>query len=314
MRTWWAWRPGPSLGRRARAALTQHGTLIPMPAAATRPLRLGFSPCPNDCFVFDALVHGRVATPLRFDVVLDDVEALNGAAAAGELDVAKVSYHAAARLAASWRLLPSGGALGWGVGPLFVAREPLRELRDLTVAVPGGTTTAMLLFSLYAPGVTTVPMRFDRIMPAVAAGEVDAGLVIHEGRFTYHEHGLVCVQDLGRWWEGSTGHPLPLGAIAVARALGDDVHRELARVVRASVEAAFADPAASEPFVALHAQEMDPDVRRRHIELYVNASTLDVGEEGRAAVAALFAAASARGLVPEPPRDLFVEVAERQAT
>ncbi|MBA2668331.1 MAG: 1,4-dihydroxy-6-naphthoate synthase [Trueperaceae bacterium] len=273
---------------------------------APRTLRLGFSPCPNDCVVFDALVHGRVSTPLTFDVVLDDVEALNGMAAAGALDVAKVSYHAAAHLARDWRLLRAGGALGRGVGPLFVAREPLRDLRDQLVAVPGGRTTAMLLLSLYAPGVRTVPMRFDRIMPAVAAGEVDAGLVIHEGRFTYRDHDLICLQDLGRWWELTTGHLIPLGAIAVARSLDHAVQREVARVVRASVEAAFADPGASEPYVAAHAQEMDPDVRRRHVELYVNRHTLDLEDEGVAAVRALFAAAAERNLAPAPPDDLFV--------
>jgi 1,4-dihydroxy-6-naphthoate synthase len=277
-----------------------------MAATLDRPLRLGFSPCPNDCAVFDALVHGRIATPLRFDVTLADVEELNGLAAAGQLDVAKVSYHAAARIARGWRLLRSGGALGRGVGPLFVAREPRTELRDLRVAVPGGTTTALLLLELFAPGITTVAMRFDRIMPAVARGEVDAGLVIHEGRFTYREHGLVCLQDLGAWWERSTGHLLPLGAIAVSRSLPDDVAREVGRAVRASVEASFADPTAAEPFIARHAQEMDPSVRRQHVELYVNQWTIDIGDEGRRAVHALFDAASARGLIPPPPSGLFV--------
>jgi 1,4-dihydroxy-6-naphthoate synthase len=275
--------------------------------ASRPPLRLGFSPCPNDCVVFDALVHGRIPTPLRFDVVLDDVEALNGMAAEGRLDVAKVSYHAAAHLATGWRLLRAGGALGRGVGPLFVAREPLSDLRGRVVAVPGGRTTAMLLLALYAPGVRTVALRFDRIMPAVAAGDADAGLVIHEGRFTYQDHGLICLQDLGRWWELTTGHLIPLGAIAVSRALPPLVQHEVARVVRASVEAAFADPTASEPYVAQHAQEMDPGVRRRHVELYVNRYTLDVEEEGRAAVVALFTAAAKRGLAPAPPDDLFVE-------
>jgi 1,4-dihydroxy-6-naphthoate synthase len=277
-----------------------------MPTTSDRALRLGFSPCPNDCAVFDALVHGRVDTNLRFDVVLADVEDLNGRAAAGELDVAKVSYHAAARIAGDWRLLRSGGALGRGVGPLFVAREPRTELRDLRVAVPGGTTTALLLLELFAPGTRTVVMRFDRIMPAVAAGEVDAGLVIHEGRFTYRDHGLICLQDLGAWWERSTGHLLPLGAIAVARSLPLALHEEIDRVVRASVQAHFDDPAAADPFIAQHAQEMDAAVRRQHVDLYVNRWTLDIGDDGRAAVRALFAAAAGRGLVTPPPDALFV--------
>jgi 1,4-dihydroxy-6-naphthoate synthase len=291
-----------------------------------RLLRLGFSPCPNDCFVFDALVHGRVATPLRFKVVLDDVEALNQRALAGELDVAKVSYHAFGRLAPAWWMLRSGGALGHGVGPLIVARPGAAAggggvgadagtsadrggaaLTGLRVAVPGGTTTAKLLLRLYAPGgVDEVELRYDRIMPAVAAGEVDAGLIIHESRFTYADHGLSSWVDLGAWWERRSGSLLPLGGIAVRRALGREVAREAQRAVAESVAAAFADPAASEAYVALHAQELAPAVRRAHIDLYVNEHTRDVGADGEAAVRALLAEAAAIGLVPPLPADPFV--------
>jgi 1,4-dihydroxy-6-naphthoate synthase len=282
-------------------AATPHATETPAP------LRLGFSPCPNDCFVFDALVHGRVATPLRFEVVLDDVEALNQRARAGTLDVAKVSWHAVGHLTRDWWMLRAGGALGHGVGPLVVARTPLDGLRGHRVAVPGGTTTAKLLLRLFAPeGVEEVELRYDRIMPAVAAGEVDAGLIIHESRFTYAEHGLVALADLGAWWEERTGGLLPLGGIAVRRALGPDVAREVARAVAASVDAAFADPSASEPYVAAHAQEMRPEVRRAHIELYVNAWSRDVGADGEAAVRRLLGEAHAIGLVPPVPADLFV--------
>jgi 1,4-dihydroxy-6-naphthoate synthase len=277
-----------------------------------RPLRLGFSPCPNDCFVFDALVHGRLATPLRFEIVLDDVEALNQRALAGGLDVAKVSYHAFGRLAADWWMLRAGGALGRGVGPLIVAREgaggdAARWLRDRRVAVPGGTTTAKLLLRLFVPeGVEEVELRYDRIMPAVAAGEVDAGLIIHESRFTYADHGLVARADLGAWWERRSGGLLPLGGIAVRRALGADVAREAQRAVAASVAAAFADPEASAPYVARHAQELSPAVRRAHIDLYVNAHSLDVGPDGEEAVRRLLAEAAAIGLVPPLPADPFV--------
>lgn len=272
-----------------------------------RRLRLGFSPCPNDCFVFDALVHGRVATPLRFDVVLDDVEALNGMARAGALDVAKVSWHAAGHLASAWWMLRAGGALGRGVGPLIVARDPATALRGARVAVPGGTTTAKLLLRLFAPeGVDEVELRYDRILPAVAAGEVDAGLIIHESRFTYPAHGLVALADLGAWWEARTGGLLPLGGIAVRQDLGAEVAREVGRVVAASVAAAFDDPEASEPYVAAHAQEMDPEVRRAHIALYVNRWSRDVGDDGEAAVRRLLAEAHAVGLVPPAPADLFV--------
>jgi 1,4-dihydroxy-6-naphthoate synthase len=279
----------------------------PTPSEPDRPLRLGFSPCPNDCFVFDALVHGRVATPLRFDVVLDDVEALNAMARAGALDVAKVSWHAVGHLTDAWWMLRSGGALGHGVGPLLVARTAGVALRGARVAVPGGTTTAKLLLRLFAPeGVDEVELRYDRIMPAVAAGEVDAGLIIHESRFTYEEHGLTALADLGAWWEARTGGLLPLGGIAVRKALGIDVAREVGRAVAASVAAAFDDPAASEPYVAKHAQELRPEVRRAHIELYVNRWSRDVGAEGEAAVRRLLGEAHAIGLVPPLPDDVFV--------
>ncbi len=283
-----------------------------------RPLRLGFSPCPNDCFVFDALVHGRVATSLRFEPVLDDVEALNQRALAGDLDVAKVSTHAFGHLARDWWMLRAGGALGRGVGPLLVARpgaggagEP--ELRGRRVAVPGGTTTARLLLRLFAAeGFEEVMLRYDRIMPAVAAGEVDAGLIIHESRFTYPEHGLVALADLGAWWERHSADTpaarglLPLGGIAVRRDLGPAVAREAQRAVAKSVAAAFADPAASEPFVARHAQELSPTVRRAHIDLYVNDHSRDIGPDGEAAVRRLLAEAAAVGLVPPLPADPFV--------
>lgn len=277
---------------------------LPVPG---RPLRLGFSPCPNDCFVFDALVHGRVDTPLRFDVVLEDVEALNGLARAGALDVAKVSWHAVGHLTRDWWMLRAGGALGHGVGPLIVARTAGVDLNGARVAVPGGTTTAKLLLRLFAPeGVDEVELRYDRIMPAVAAGEVDAGLIIHESRFTYRDHGLVALADLGAWWEARTGGLLPLGGIAVRKALGERVAREVGRAVAASVAAAFDDPAASEPYVAAHAQELSPEVRRAHIELYVNRWSRDVGTDGEAAVRRLLAEAHAIGLVPPVPADLFV--------
>lgn len=270
------------------------------------PLRLGFSPCPNDCFVFDALVHGRVPTDLRFEVVLDDVEALNQMALAGELEVSKVSYHAFGLLAHDWWMLRAGGALGHGVGPLIVAREPGLDLRGKRVAVPGGTTTAKLLLRLYGQGqVEEAQVRYDRIMPAVAAGEFDAGLIIHESRFTYAEHGLVSLQDLGAWWEGRTGLLLPLGGIAVRRDLGAEVAAELGRVVRASVEAAFDDPQASAAYVAAHAQEMRPEVRQAHIDLYVNRWSLDVGSDGEAAVRALLDEAEGLGLISPAPHDLF---------
>ncbi len=270
-------------------------------------LRLGFSPCPNDCVVFHALVHDPSLTDLRFEVVLDDVEALNTMATARALDVAKISYHAAAHLLPHWALLPSGGALGRGVGPLVVTREALPDLAGRLVAIPGPLTTATLLLRLAEPEARTTVLRYDRIMPAVAAGEVDAGLIIHESRFTYGEYGLRCHADLGAWWEVTTGEPIPLGAIAVRRTLSEPLQREVARAVHASVAAAFRDPAASAAFVAAHAQEMDGAVRARHIALYVNDATLDLGETGRRAAQRLLQAARRLHGLPESRLDPFVD-------
>lgn len=276
-------------------------------------LRLGFSPCPNDCFVFDALVHARLNSDLRFEVILEDVEGLNQLALADALEVAKVSYHAVGNLADRYWLLRSGGALGRGVGPLIVTRKERLaadgsiNLRGLRVAVPGGTTTAKLLLRLFEPaGVEETVVRYDRIMPAVAAGDVDAGLIIHESRFTYPAHGLVAPIDLGDWWERVSGSLLPLGGIAVRRDLGLPLAREIGRLVRASVEHAFAHPEDSEQFVAAHAQEMSPAVRRAHIDLYVNAFSLDVGLEGERAARHLLGEATRIGLTPELPTDLYL--------
>lgn len=275
-------------------------------------LRLGFSPCPNDAFIFHALVEGGLDTgPLRFEPHLDDVETLNGWAEEARLEVAKVSYHAFGRIADRWWMLPSGGALGRGVGPLLVARRPDVALEGARVATPGGRTTANLLLDLYtqdrpdgAP-IERIEMRYDRIMPAVAAGEVDAGLIIHESRFTYPDHGLARLADLGSWWESSTGAPIPLGGIAVRRDLPDEVIAGVARAVRGSVEAAFRDPEASHGYVARHAQEMSPSVRSRHIDTYVNDFSVDLGDEGRAAVRLLLERAAAIGRIPRPTAPLF---------
>ena len=273
-------------------------------------LRLGFSPCPNDTFIFHALVHGLVAPGLDLDVTLADVQELNDLAVAEALDVAKVSYHAYLHVANRYAMLPSGGALGRGVGPLVLTREPVASLRGATVATPGGLTTANLLLGLWQPdGVRTVPLRYDRIMPAVVAGDVDAGLVIHESRFTYADHGLVEHEDLGAWWERETGLPIPLGGIAIRRGLGPELTGRVDEAIRASLRHAWASPEDSGAYVARHAQEMSADVRRRHIELYVNDFSLDVGAEGRAAVAELARRAAARGLAPKPAADLFPEAA-----
>ncbi|WFE33379.1 1,4-dihydroxy-6-naphthoate synthase [Micromonospora sp. WMMD975] len=263
-------------------------------------LSLAISPCPNDTFVFDALVHGRVPGAPPVEVTYADVDVTNTAAERGAFDLVKVSYAALPWLLGDYHLLPCGGALGRGCGPLVLTRGDRADLSGATVAVPGERTTAYLLFRLWATGQT--PRRievvpFHEIMPGVAAGRYDAGLVIHEARFTYPRHGLTALVDLGEWWESDTGLPIPLGAILARRGAVDPV--EAAAWVRESVRQAWADPEASRGYVLAHAQEMEPDVVDRHIGLYVNEFTADLGEAGFAAVEALLGRAADAGLVPQ---------------
>jgi 1,4-dihydroxy-6-naphthoate synthase len=272
------------------------------PMAENRTLTLGYSPCPNDTFIFHALVHGIVrADGLRFSERLEDVETLNRLAAGAELDVTKISYGAAASLLRDYVLLRSGGALGRGCGPLIVARRELSrdELRTAPIAIPGRNTTANLLLRLFAPDAQPgTELVYSDIMPAIARGDVDAGLIIHESRFTYPQHGLVKVVDLGEWWEQTTGHPIPLGGIMARRALGDETIRRIDDAIRRSVEHAFAEPEASRGYVREHAQEMDDAVAKQHIDLYVNRFSVDLGEEGERAVRELFARAAQAGILP----------------
>ncbi|GAA3735824.1 1,4-dihydroxy-6-naphthoate synthase [Micromonospora maritima] len=263
-------------------------------------LSLAISPCPNDTFVFDALVHGRVPGAPPVDVTYADVDVTNTAAERGAFDLVKVSYAALPWLLDDYHLLPCGGALGRGCGPLVLTRGDRADLSGATVAVPGERTTAYLLFRLWAADqaparIEVVP--FHEIMPGVAAGRYDAGLVIHEARFTYPRHGLTALVDLGEWWEGDTGLPIPLGAILARRGAVDPV--EAAAWIRESVRQAWADPEASREYVLAHAQEMEPDVVDRHIGLYVNEFTADLGEAGFAAVEALLGRAADAGLVPQ---------------
>jgi 1,4-dihydroxy-6-naphthoate synthase len=271
------------------------------------PLSLAFSPCPNDTFVFHALVHGLVPGAPRTTVTYADVDVTNTAAERGEYDLVKVSYAALPWLLDRYALLPCGGALGRGCGPLVLVRDPdaTATLAGKTVAVPGERTTAYLLMRLWSAAeppaeVTVVP--FAEIMPAVAAGRYDAGLVIHEARFTYPRHRLHALVDLGEWWERDTGLPIPLGAILARR---DSVEpAEAAGWVRVSVRHAWRHPEASRDYVLAHAQEMEPDVVAQHIELYVNGYTEDLGAEGYKAVDALLGRAAAAGLTPPLPARL----------
>lgn len=273
-------------------------------------LKIAYSPCPNDTFVFEALAHGRVPGAPSLDVTFADIDITNGLAERGELDVLKVSYAALPWLLEDYALLPCGGALGRGCGPLVLTRgsdgEPAGPdaLSGRTVAVPSERSTAYLLFRLWAaaevPGGVgeIVVLPFHEIMPAVRDGEVDAGLVIHEARFTFQDYGLHRVADMGEHWETTTGLPIPLGAIIAKRSLGTETLRTLADSIRTSVRAAWEDPDASRAYVAEHAQEMDPAVAEAHIGLYVNEFTADLGEDGYAAVRGLLTRAAEEGLVP----------------
>jgi 1,4-dihydroxy-6-naphthoate synthase len=236
------------------------------------------------------------------------VETLNRLAADGALDVTKASYAAIPWLGERYALLRSGGALGRGCGPLLVARPdtPLTELRRGRIAIPGLRTTANLLLRLWDPALPEGAERvYGEIMPAVEAGAVDAGLIIHESRFTYPEHGLVCLVDLGAWWEAETGLPIPLGGILARRTLGTDVIERIDGALRRSVEHAFEHPHASESYVRAHAREMDPAVMRSHIDLYVNRFSGEPGPDGEAAVRMLFERGAAAGVLPTPPARIF---------
>jgi 1,4-dihydroxy-6-naphthoate synthase len=265
----------------------------------TKRLTLGFSPCPNDTFMFHDLVHGGAPVDgVAFAAELLDIEELNRGALLDppRFDVTKLSLPAFARARQHYELLGSGAALGRGCGPLVVRRadrDDLGALADLAgrrVAIPGAHTTAYRLLRRYGPtDQEAIEMRFDAIMPAVARGEVDAGLIIHESRFTYRIDQLVQLADLGESWEADTGLPLPLGVIVARRSLGDPCIRAVEAGLRRSIENAFADPERSRGWIRAHAQEMDEQVCRRHIELYVNDYSLDLGDEGRAAVERLLA-------------------------
>lgn len=275
-------------------------------------LTLGYSPCPNDCFIFDAIVHRRIDLEgLEFDVHLADVEALNRAAFAGEADITKLSYHAYAYCVDRYVLLDAGSALGRNCGPLLISKRPVSQHDvaggELRIAIPGRYTTANFLLGLAFPAATrTSELLFSDIEQAVLDDRFDAGLIIHENRFTYEARGLRKIVDLGEFWEGETGAPIPLGGIVMSRAIPDDMKHAVNRVIRRSVEYAFANREASLPYVREHAQEMSEEVMYKHIDLYVNQFSVDLGREGRAAVELLFKRAASTGTIPTPNRSLFI--------
>lgn len=274
---------------------------------AVQTLDLGYSFCPNDTFIFYALAHRKVPSPLPVREVLEDVETLNSWAREGKLPITKISYRAYFGVMDQYVALRSGGALGRGVGPLVVTRDSLDSLDGKVVASPGALTTAELLLRSVAPNANIVRMRYDEVMPAVARGEADAGLIIHESRFTFQNYGLRKFMDLGQWWEQETRLPLPLGAILVRRDLPRDTQLALQQAVRASLEYAWAHPAEPEIYIRQHALEMEGAVMRAHIDLYVNDFSRDVGEEGERAARELHRRAIRAGVVGGSDLPLFVE-------
>jgi 1,4-dihydroxy-6-naphthoate synthase len=282
----------------------------PNPASPDRPLSLAYSPCPNDTYIFDALAHDRIdAGGLTFNITLADVESLNQAAAAGLYDITKLSVAAFGHVSETYGMLGAGAALGRGCGPLLVARKGTRleEISGKAIAVPGMWTTAYLLLALFMehpPHATA--MTFDQIMPAVQAGKYDAGVIIHEGRFTYETYGLTCLADLGQWWESVSGLPIPLGCIAIRRSLGAITAGKMTSAIRASITHARRHPGDALPYIRANAREMDDAVIHQHIALYVNEFSMDLGDEGLGAVAALLDRARQTGIVPETAAPVLV--------
>jgi 1,4-dihydroxy-6-naphthoate synthase len=273
-------------------------------------LTLGFSPCPNDTFIFEAMVHGRIDTEgVEYDWFLADVEELNHRAMEGTVDVTKMSFHAYALAAAHYLLLDSGSALGRNNGPLVVSRHMMHpdELNDALIAIPGKYTTANLLFSIFWPGaVRKREYLFSDIPQAVMSGEADAGLIIHETRFTYEALGLKMVADTGEYWEKMTGMPVPLGGIVVHRNVDEKTALKVNRAIRRSIEYAYADPSASVDFIRQNAMELDSDVTREHIRLFVNNFSLSLGQEGKKAVERLYAMAVERKVTGPLPDRIFL--------
>jgi 1,4-dihydroxy-6-naphthoate synthase len=273
-------------------------------------LTLGFSPCPNDTFIFDAMIHNRIDTEgVNFEVIMEDVEALNQRAFRHELAVTKLSYHAFAYLVDTYALLEAGSALGNGVGPLLIAKTSMSQdaVNQSIIAIPGKFTTANFLFSLaYPEAVKKQEIIFHDIENAVLDGRVGAGVIIHENRFTYQQRGLVKLMDLGAFWEETTQMPIPLGGIVVRRDLPMAIQQKVERIMKRSVAYAFENPLASRDFVEKYAQEMEEQVRQQHIDLYVNNFTRGLGNEGRAAVKALFEKATALKVIPSYARQIFL--------
>ncbi|PWS32830.1 menaquinone biosynthesis family protein [Pedobacter paludis] len=280
-------------------------------------LTLGFSPCPNDTFIFDALIHHKIDTEgLEFEVLFDDVETLNQKALKGELDITKLSFHAFAYVANQYALLDAGSALGFGVGPLLISdkfspeslEEKLKtDTSNLKVGIPGKYTTANFLLGIAYPQLQNKQeLVFSEIESALLEDKIDLGLIIHENRFTYQDKGLTKIVDLGDYWEKLTGCAIPLGGIVINRNLHREIQLKVNRLIRQSVEYAFAHPKSGIEFIREHAQAMDEAVMYKHIELYVNKYSINLGVEGRKAIDTLFNLAQEKGIIPALQKNLYI--------
>ncbi len=288
-------------------------------------LTLGFSPCPNDTFIFDALIHHKIDTEgLEFEVFYDDVETLNHKAFDAALDITKLSFHAFANAVKDYVLLDAGSALGFGVGPLLISKremtpsslqamssshnpQPTTHNSELRIGIPGKFTTANFLLSLAFPNLANkTELLFSDIEDALLRDEIDLGLIIHENRFTYQNKGLKKIIDLGSYWEETTGCAIPLGGIVIKRSLPDELKQKVNRILRKSVEYAFDNPGSGIDFIRKHAQAMDEEVMYKHIDLYVNKYSVNLGPEGRKAVGLLFDTALSKGIIPEINESIFL--------
>jgi 1,4-dihydroxy-6-naphthoate synthase len=276
-------------------------------------LSLGFSPCPNDTFIFDALIHHKIDTEgLEFDVFFDDVETLNKKALQGELDITKLSFHAFAHVSDKYVLLDAGSALGFGVGPLLISKtaytpEEVKSQPSLSVGIPGNYTTANFLLGIAFPELQhKKELVFSAIEESLLNQELDLGVIIHENRFTYAQKGLHKIMDLGDYWEQQTGMPIPLGGIMMKRNIDVETQLTVNRLIRKSVEFAFENPEASSDFVRQHAQELDESVRKQHIDLYVNKYSIDLGDLGKKAIRVLFEKGHSAGLISTYAEQLFL--------
>ncbi len=273
-------------------------------------LTLGFSTCPNDTFIFDAAVHHKIDTEgIEFDIVLGDVEELNKKAFEGKIDITKLSYHAYVYAVENYVLLNSGSALGNNNGPLLISKKKIYpdEINDLKIAIPGKFTTANLLLGIaYPKAINKIPYVFSDIEEAILDNEVDAGLIIHENRFTYEAKGLKKIIDLGEYWENLTKMPIPLGGIVIHRKHNPTLQLKISNIIKRSIEYAYKNPASSLNYIKQYAQEMDAEVMKKHIDLYVNNYSLDLGVTGKKAVKTLYNEASKRDLIPEITDEIFI--------